>query len=67
MSKSGQTSVEYSLLLLVVITLIISIMGHVRSYILANQGNCKPTSKSIACTLERLYSPDSYRFYTLFR
>ena len=66
-NNKGQTSVEYVLMIAVVITMLMSVMGIVRTAILGDTKNCTPQSKAIICTFERLEQEDLFlkiKFYT---
>ncbi len=68
----GQTSVEYILLLVVVIFMIINIMSTVRDRLLGQQNPCPPNDTSIGCNINRAVSSfgttdESYRFFRLRR
>ncbi|MBL6989366.1 MAG: hypothetical protein ISR65_06295 [Bacteriovoracaceae bacterium] len=48
--NSGQTTVEYILLLAAVAFLIFSVMGKLKMYLLGDAKNCNANSKSIMCS-----------------
>lgn len=66
-NEKGQTSVEYVLMIAVVVTLLMSIMGIVRTAILGDAKNCSPQSTAIICTFERAFNMDDLRFFTIRR
>jgi len=55
-TQSGQTSVEYILLLVVVMFMIITIMRNVKNRLIAQQNPCPITDKSLGCTISRAVS-----------
>lgn len=75
-SKLGQTSVEYILLLAAMITIITSLLSGVRDRLISRQTPCPAADKSIGCTISRAISsfgasagvdPErpSFRFFSL--
>jgi len=71
-SESGQTSVEYILLLAVAIAIIMTIMGNVRDRLIARETPCPETDRSLGCTITRGVSSfgatsPSFRFFRLRR
>jgi len=70
--QTGQTSIEYILLISVVITMLIGVSKQIESYLLADAGNCKADSKSIVCRLENAFKfgggdGKGFRYFTLRR
>lgn len=73
-NETGQTAVEYILMLAVMAALITSIMGILRDRILAGADNCG-TSTSLACSLQRITNfgsnpgdtENNFRYFTLRR
>ncbi len=65
LGKSGQTSVEYILLIAVVVVMINTVMQRVKEYVFAEQDNCTSESKSLVCKYERLLKQDQFRRFTL--
>jgi Flp pilus assembly pilin Flp len=68
----GQTSVEYILMLAVVMVLIINILGSVRDRLMSSQTPCPPNDDSLGCTISRSVasfgtSGDNFRFFRLRR
>ena len=55
----GQASLEYTLLLLVIVILIFSVLGTVRGR-LVGDGVCTPGSEALVCRLQETYSGPSY-------
>ena len=66
-NNKGQTSVEYVLMVAVVITMLMSVMGIVRTAILGDAANCVPQSKAIICTFERAFSFQDLRYFSIRR
>jgi hypothetical protein len=60
---SGQTTVEYILLLMVVLLITFSTMERVRAFFLPATGECRPQDRSLACAFQRLYDVDNLKFY----
>lgn len=65
--ESGQVAVEYVILLSAVVVILFTVMGQVKEYMLADQGNCKPNSTSIVCQFERALSLDQFRRFRVLR
>lgn len=65
--ERGQVAVEYVLLLAVVTTILFSLMGQVKGYLLADQGACTASSKSVVCQFEKMLSFNSFRSFRIFR
>lgn len=70
--QSGQTSLEYILLLAVVMFMIVNILGKVKDQLVAEQNPCPATDQSIGCTISRAVSSfgtsdETFRFFTLRR
>ena len=74
-NESGQTSVEYILMLAVMVTLITSLMGIAKDRILGNVENCGAGTASLACSLQRIVNfgsnpgdtENNFRYFTLRR
>ena len=75
-SQLGQTSVEYILLIMVVVTLITSLMGMVRTRYLGDTTKCATTSRNtLFCKVLRAVNPagfegegrEQFRIYRLRR
>lgn len=71
-NEEGQTVVEYILLMFVMITIIISGMGQIQDWFLANAENCTENSKSFICKMDQTFtgqfnSYTSMRYYILRR
>lgn len=62
-SKSGQTSVEYILLLLVVMLITFSAMEQVRRFFLPEGDRCVGNDRALVCQFERIYNLDDLRYY----
>lgn len=60
--QSGQTSVEYILLLMVVMLITMSAMEEVRGFFLPD-GECTPTDRSLTCAFERIYDLQNLKYY----
>ncbi|MFT6069194.1 MAG: Flp pilus assembly pilin Flp [Bacteriovoracaceae bacterium] len=66
----GQTVVEYVLLMFVMVIVIISGMGQVKEWFLANSDNCNGNSKSFVCKMDKTFngtfnSYGSMRYFTI--
>ncbi|WP_290730974.1 class III signal peptide-containing protein [Halobacteriovorax sp. JY17] len=66
-SNKGQTSVEYIMLIAVMVTIMGSVLGTVRSAILGDARNCAPDSKAIVCSFERSFNVEDLRYFTIKR
>ena len=66
-NNKGQTSVEYVLMIAVVVTMLMSVMGIVRTAILGDTKNCTPDSKAIICSFERAFSFQDLRYFSIRR
>jgi Flp pilus assembly pilin Flp len=69
--EKGQTSIEYVLMLVVVMTMIISVMGRVRERLIGTEFPCPADDKTLGCVVSRSVSsfgstPD-FRFFRLKR
>ncbi|WP_127716222.1 Flp family type IVb pilin [Halobacteriovorax sp. HLS] len=67
MDNKGQTSVEYVLMIAVVVTMLMSVMDIVKTSILGEAKNCAPQSKAIICTFERAFNFEDLRYFTIRR
>jgi Flp pilus assembly pilin Flp len=68
--QSGQTAIEYVLLLVVVSTLVTAVAGNIKEYFLADAGNCTAQSKSLVCTFETQFEKvglADFRYFTVMR
>lgn len=63
----GQTTVEYMLLLLVVMGLAVTFMGRAREFILGNSQECNAQNRSMICNFERAYNFGDMRYYQIRR
>lgn len=61
----GQTSIEYLLMLLVVVILITSAMKQVKKFMIGGDGECTENNKSIICEFDRIYTRANFKFYTI--
>lgn len=52
----GQTVVEYILLMFVMVVVIISGMGQVKEWFLANSDNCDGNTKSFVCKMDNTFN-----------
>jgi uncharacterized protein (UPF0333 family) len=66
-NNKGQTSVEYVLMIAVVITMLMSVMDIVKTSILGDSKNCQPQSKAIICTFERAFNFQDLRYFSIRR
>lgn len=60
-NEIGQVAVEYVLLLAAITAIIFSLMGNLKSYLIADQGRCTPQSQSLSCQFERALTLDGFR------
>ncbi len=67
LNNKGQTSVEYVLMIVVVVTMLMSVMDIVRSSVLGDAKNCTPQSKAIICSFERAFNMEDLRYFTIRR
>jgi hypothetical protein len=66
----GQVAIEYTLLLIVILTMITALVGRVKEFMLDGAENCTATSTSIACKYENLFSTlkqNGYRYFSIKR
>lgn len=62
----GQTSVEYVLMLIVVVALMFTVMGMVRNFLVTETGECRPGDKALVCKVQHLFgNHPSYKYFTL--
>lgn len=54
--EQGQTVVEYILLMFVMVVVIISGMGQVKEWFLANSDNCTANTKSFVCKMDQTFN-----------
>lgn len=54
--EEGQTVVEYILLMFVMVIVIISAMGQVQEWFLADAKNCTENSKSFTCKMDKTFN-----------
>lgn len=70
-SESGQTAVEYILMVAVVAILIFTMMNKIRDRLLARNLPCPPEDRSLGCSLSRASSTlgtySNFRYFTLRR
>lgn len=71
-NQGGQTSIEYILLLVVVMFMIISIMKTIKQRLIAEQNPCPISDKSLGCTISRSVSTfgtsdPSFRYFQIRR
>ncbi len=67
--QSGQTAVEYLLMLVVVVAMMISVLNLLKSYLLAEEGDCEgpKAEKSVICQVKRVWRADQgFRTFTLY-
>ncbi len=65
-SELGQTSVEYILMLVVVVALMFTVMGMVRNFLVTESGECNPGDQALVCKVQGLFGNDpKYRYFTL--
>ena len=66
-SNKGQTSVEYVMLIAVMVTIMGSVLQTVKSSILGDARQCSPTSTAIVCSFERSFNVEDLRYFTIKR
>lgn len=66
-NQKGQTSVEYILMLVVVVTIITSVMGIVKRNLLGDGKDCAPNSKAFYCQFKALYEINNFRDFKIYR
>ena len=67
-NQKGQTSVEYILMLVVVVTIITSVMGIVKRNLLGDGKDCSgANSKAFYCQFKALYEINSFREFKIYR
>lgn len=65
MKSQGQTTVEYMLILVVVVGLAITFMKQVQTFVIGEADNCRPNSQSLICRFESTYNFGNLRYYPL--
>ena len=67
-NERAQTSVEYIFMLVVVLTIIFSLMGMVRNFLITESGECTPSDQALVCKLQRSFTPSNdYKYFRLLR
>lgn len=66
-SEKGQTSVEYVMLIVVMVTIMTSVLQIVKSSILGDAQNCAPNSTAIICSFEKSFNVEDLRYFTIKR
>ncbi|WP_372655604.1 hypothetical protein [Halobacteriovorax sp.] len=66
-SNKGQTSVEYVMLIAVMVTIMGSVLQIVKSSILGDAQNCAPNSTAIVCSFQRSFNVEDLRYFTIKR
>lgn len=71
-NESGQTSVEYILLVATMAFVIFTVLGNVRDRILSSQNPCPPEDRSLGCSITRVLSgfgttDPNFRYFNLRR
>lgn len=64
-TQDGQTTVEYILLMIVVITIVISVMNQAQVFLLGNGEPCNAQSRSVICQFERAFNFGDMRYYQI--
>jgi len=67
MRNKGQTSVEYILMLVVVISIITSVFGIVKRSLLGNGTDCLSNSKSFYCQFKGIYEINDFKTFQVRR
>lgn len=65
-NESGQVVVEYTMLIAVVVTLIISVFGIIKEKFVADE-NCAPGSLNPICVISGAYSDPKFRYFSIRR
>ena len=65
MNARGQTSVEYIMMVMVVVVILNTVMKQVKDYVLGDSNNCTATSTSIVCKFKNALESDDFRYFTL--
>ncbi|ATH07998.1 hypothetical protein BIY24_08545 [Halobacteriovorax marinus] len=65
--QRGQTSVEYVMLIAVMVTIMGSVLQTVKSSILGDARNCAPNSTAIVCSFQRSFNIEDLRYFTIRR
>jgi hypothetical protein len=65
LKSRGQTTIEYMLMLIVVISLAVTLMKQIKIFVIGEAENCNENSPSLICTLERSYNFGNLRYYPL--
>ncbi len=67
--ESGQTVVEYILLLFVIVTIVTTVMAQLQNRFLANPGDCQEGDKRFSCRLvnrfSTLGSEQNFKYFTI--
>lgn len=66
-SSLGQTSLEYILMLIVVVVLVKSATGIIQAALLGDKGQCTDQSTSMICKFENLTNFGDFRYFILKR
>lgn len=66
-TQRGQTTVEYILLMIVVISIVISAMTQAQVFLLGNGESCTAQSRSVICQFERAFNFGDMRYFQLRR
>ena len=66
-SKSGQTSVEYILLVLVMVTIGMTLFGRIKGWMAGEADNCTPQSTSLSCRMATAFPSGGYGSYRFYR
>lgn len=65
LKSQGQTTIEYMLMLIVVMSLAVTFMKQVQTFVIGEADNCRPNSQSLICRFERAYDFGNLRYYPL--
>ena len=65
LKSRGQATIEYMLMLIVVISMAVTFMKQIQTFVIGEAENCGENSPSLICRLERSYNFGNLRYYPL--
>lgn len=66
-NELGQVAVEYVILLAAVASIIFTLMGQLKGFLIADQGKCTSSSTSLSCQFERALTLDGFRRFRILK
>ena len=64
--QKGQTAIEYVFMLIVVVTMMYSVMGMVKNFLVTESGECGPSDEALVCRMQRVLRSDGgFRYFKL--